>query len=383
MTGHETAGLHEPPETQAGLWDRLCDRFEADWKAGRRPAIEEFLAAMPESGRPALLRELIPLELAYRAAVGEQPTREEFDERFPDFGDLVRAAFATARADTDPPSSLRVGPSDAGQDFLSGTPSRWLDLVGPRVLSAMRGDATRAGDGTPPPPRDPDLSVPARGGEVERFRVLRPHARGGLGVVYVARDEELNREVALKRMQERFAGDPVSRARFLAEAVITGNLEHPGVVPVYGLGSEGNRPYYAMRLVRGESMREAILRLHGVGDDGPAPAARQLGMRKLLGRFVTVCNAVAYAHDRGVLHRDIKPANVCATPWRTPTTAASSTATSSRPTSCSARTARRSWSTGAWPCRRRARPTTRRTPVTPPPAAPRRPRGRWSGRPRS
>ena len=69
-----------------------------------------------------------------------------------------------------------------------------------------------------------------------RFRVLRPHAKGGLGAVFVALDEELHREVALKQILERHADDPVSRARFLLEAEITGGLEHPGIVPVYGLG---------------------------------------------------------------------------------------------------------------------------------------------------
>src|SRR5262249_19750175 len=80
----------------------------------------------------------------------------------------------------------------------------------------------------------------------QRFRVLRPHARGGLGAVFVALDEELHREVALKQILDRHADDPVSRQRFLVEAEITGGLEHPGIVPVYGLGTyDGGRPYYA------------------------------------------------------------------------------------------------------------------------------------------
>jgi hypothetical protein len=77
----------------------------------------------------------------------------------------------------------------------------------------------------------------------KRFRILRPHARGGLGQVYVAHDEELHREVALKEIQERHAADPQNRSRFLLEAEITGALEHPSIVPVYGLGTyEDGRP---------------------------------------------------------------------------------------------------------------------------------------------
>ena len=76
-----------------------------------------------------------------------------------------------------------------------------------------------------------------------RFRVLRPHARGGLGAVFLALDAELHREVALKQILDDHADDPVSRARFVLEAEITGGLEHPGIVPVYGLGTyDGGRP---------------------------------------------------------------------------------------------------------------------------------------------
>jgi serine/threonine-protein kinase len=145
-----------------------------------------------------------------------------------------------------------------------------------------------------------------------RFRRLREHARGGLGEVFVAIDEELHREVALKEIQGRLADQPESRARFVREAEITGKLEHPGVVPVYGLGAYSDgRPFYAMRFVRGESMQEAIARFHKA-DKAPRrdPGERSLALRELLGRFVAVCNAVAYAHARGVIHRDLKPANV-------------------------------------------------------------------------
>ena len=92
---------------------------------------------------------------------------------------------------------------------------------------------------------------------------LRPHARGGLGEVFVALDAELHREVALKQILEKHADDPVSRQRFVAEAEITGGLEHPGVVPVYGLGTYGGgRPYYAMRFIKGDSLKEAIEQFH-------------------------------------------------------------------------------------------------------------------------
>ncbi len=141
-----------------------------------------------------------------------------------------------------------------------------------------------------------------------RYRILRPHAKGGLGAVSVALDAELNREVALKQVLERHADDADSRARFLLEAEITGNLEHPGIVPVYGLGADNmGRPYYVMRFIRGESLKDTIQHFHETTSD---PSQRSLELRQLLRRFLDVCNAIEYAHSRGVLHRDIKPANI-------------------------------------------------------------------------
>ena len=150
-----------------------------------------------------------------------------------------------------------------------------------------------------------------------RFRLLRHHARGGIGIVSVALDSELHREVALKQIQPQHADDPTSRARFLIEAEVTGRLEHPGVVPVYGLGtSEKGRPFYAMRFVRGQSLKEAAESFHQADlDPGRDPAERTLALRQLLRRFIDVCNAIAYAHSRGVIHRDLKPANILLGPY--------------------------------------------------------------------
>ena len=144
-----------------------------------------------------------------------------------------------------------------------------------------------------------------------RFRVLRPHAMGGLGMVSVALDQELNREVALKEIQAEHADNPDSRSRFVVEAEITGGLEHPGIVPVYGLGTYADgRPFYAMRFIRGDSLKEAVDRFHGQEGGATKDSFAGLEFRKLLGRFIDVCDAIEYAHSRGVLHRDLKPGNI-------------------------------------------------------------------------
>src|SRR5262249_28161518 len=119
------------------------------------------------------------------------------------------------------------------------------------------------------------------------------------------------REVALKEIQRVHAHDAVSRGRFLLEAEVTGRLEHPGIVPVYGLGQYADgRPFYAMRFIHGDNLKEAIRRFHEAESPTRDPGERRLALRQLLGRFVDVCNSIAYAHSRGVLHRDLKPGNI-------------------------------------------------------------------------
>jgi serine/threonine-protein kinase len=144
-----------------------------------------------------------------------------------------------------------------------------------------------------------------------RYRRLRLHREGGMGTVSVAEDVELHREVALKEIKPERAHDRDCRLRFILEAEITGGLAHPGIVPVYGLGVyPDGRPYYAMRFIRGDTLKDAIDRFHAADKPGRDASERRLAFRQLLRRFVDVCNAVAYSHERGVLHRDLKPGNV-------------------------------------------------------------------------
>lgn len=144
----------------------------------------------------------------------------------------------------------------------------------------------------------------------DRFRVLRPHARGGLGQVSIAEDRELHREVALKEIQSPYVADQQSRSRFLMEAEITGRLEHPGIVPVYSLGTtESGAPFYTMRFIKGDSLKEAIEEFYSESHAWTNDQ-RRMALRRLVKRLVDVCNTIEYAHSRGVLHRDLKPGNI-------------------------------------------------------------------------
>jgi serine/threonine protein kinase len=135
------------------------------------------------------------------------------------------------------------------------------------------------------------------------FAIIRQHARGGLGVVSLARDINIKREVALKQILPQHVDNGVLNRRFMYEAQITGQLEHPSIVPVYCLGhDDAAHPYYVMRFVKGRTLDEIIMEHQA--------APNPIVFRELLRRFIAVCQAVAYAHSRGVIHRDLKPANV-------------------------------------------------------------------------
>jgi serine/threonine-protein kinase len=161
------------------------------------------------------------------------------------------------------------------------------------------------GDGGPVLPETTAYQPEARG----RYALTQLHARGGIGQVWLARDADLGRDVALKEPRPDRSDSPAVLARFLEEARITGQLEHPGVVPVYELARRpgDRRPFYTMRFVKGRTLAEAAHDFHARRQAGKSGI---LELRELLGAFVAVCNAVAYAHSRGVLHRDLKGQNV-------------------------------------------------------------------------
>ena len=145
----------------------------------------------------------------------------------------------------------------------------------------------------------------------ERYVKIQPHASGGLGTVFLARDAQIRRQVALKELKEQQADDPEKQRRFLLEGEVTGALEHPGIVPVYSLGVDSiHRPFYAMRFVKGKSLRKGIREFHESDHARDKNAFASLPFRRLLQRFLSVCHAIEYAHSRGVLHCDIKPSNV-------------------------------------------------------------------------
>jgi tetratricopeptide (TPR) repeat protein/tRNA A-37 threonylcarbamoyl transferase component Bud32 len=240
--------------------DDLVWEFGQQLRSDRHPRIEDYLAQL-DPGSPEeipLLLKLLRCEHTYRLSDGVWSLEDRL-RAFPQLRDFCALL----------PQVPTTGPAAHRETPVSGV--------------ASSGEA-----------------APAAGG---RFEVRQLHRRGGLGQVSRAFDRDLEREVALKEIRPERGDDPDSRRRFLNEARITGRLEHPSIVPVYALGQDARgRPYYVMQFVDGQTLAEAIAAHHA----RPTP----LGLRDLLRRFVAVCQAVAFAHSRGVIHRDLKPANV-------------------------------------------------------------------------
>jgi serine/threonine-protein kinase len=250
---------------------RLLEEQSAAWAWGEPTPVESLLERDPGlRGDSEVILDLIYHEWLLRTRAGDPVVPNEYRLRFPDLADKIETVFSVFRA----------------------------------INSSARPDGDQA------------EAEPARNSPTQALRILKLHAEGGLGEVYVARDDQLCREVALKQLKKGLVQDSASRARFVREAEITGRLEHPGIIPVYALGQDDERlPYYTMRLIRGHSLKDAIACFHSQRTPDHDGRARPHELRALLRSFIDVCNAVAYAHSRGVLHRDLKPANVLIGPY--------------------------------------------------------------------
>jgi serine/threonine protein kinase len=267
-----------PPELLRTI-DPICDAFEVAWKQGRRVPIEDHLHSVAEVVRPMLLEELICIELEWRCRFGEQPTAAEYCERFPACTEAITDWLAEARtAAVQLPSSAPVAAHGPPTTLQETQPLH---------------DATTAEGG-------PGALV-----QVPGFEIVGELGRGGMGVVFKARQLSLGRVVALKMILHAEYAGPEERARFQIEAQAVARLQHPHVVAIHDVGEHGRLPYMAMEFCAGGSLADKLTR-------GPVPAAETA---QLVGQLA---RAVAAAHRAGVIHRDLKPANVLLTGDGTP-----------------------------------------------------------------
>lgn len=227
--------------------DDLCAEFERKWQSDQSPSIESALTEdiLPDE-RDVLLAELIVLDVDYRRRRSENPTEQDYLDRFPDNVSVIRDAFR--------------GNDQPKRAFL--------------------------------PPSVEQLSE-----QFPSLQITELLGAGGMGAVYKARQEGLDRVVALKILPEEFGHDVKFALRFTREARTLAKLNHPNIVSVYEFGHVDDTYYFLMEYVDGSTLRDVV-------------AAGQLAPAHALAIVPHLCDALQYAHDNGVIHRDIKPENI-------------------------------------------------------------------------
>jgi serine/threonine-protein kinase len=191
-----------------------------------------------------------------------------------------------------------LGPGGAS-DFAPPSLQAITAAIGPLPQVLLRDTETVTGPGPVVQPSSAEMPAPAD--RSTHLQLLGEIARGGMGAVFKGRDPDLGRDLAVKVLLESHKDKPELVRRFVEEAQIAGQLQHPGVVPVYELGAFADRrPYFAMKLVKGHTLASMLAERDGSAADLPG----------ILSIFEAVCQTVAYAHARGVIHRDLKPSNV-------------------------------------------------------------------------
>jgi len=174
----------------------------------------------------------------------------------------------------------------------------WVRLTGPDLEAPVPA-------GAPGVELSPAAMVEVQGGA--KYEVEQLLARGGMGLIYAAKDLHCDRTVAIKVLQEPGVPEEENRRRFVGEARITSKLEHPNIVPIHELGRDvAGRVFYTMKYIRGVTLADI---LNGIRR-GDAGFIEQYPLRRLLTVFQKTCDALAFAHSRGVVHRDLKPANI-------------------------------------------------------------------------
>ncbi len=296
---------------QLAAIDSLCSEYESKRTQGGDVSIEAFLQSSAEEIRAPLKLELIQIEMEVLDAWDQLPSPASMIQRFPEHEELIHRFWNALRGRSRLPLQ-----TDAATNSTRDTQSLKTTLESTHAKgesesqSESKADTAQTSGTQSSETRSEEEAFRVSEASSSRFHILRNLAQGGIGSVFVAFDRDLDREVAIKELKRKYAKDQQVLQRFEAEATVTGNLEHPNIVPIYATGRRSDgRPYYAMRLIHGRSMQTVIAELHRK-DSFDSDLRKNAAARDLILRLVTVCKAVGFAHSRGVLHRDLKPSNI-------------------------------------------------------------------------
>jgi serine/threonine protein kinase len=248
MSENSSSRFEQMPLASKRRIDAVCACFEEAWRTGR-PALESFCNGVPTEDVPALLCELLYIDVECRRRLGETPVAGDYVARFPGREPVVQEVFPT----------IEIGPKGTISDELPAVTEEGLHVPGYRIIDEL--------------------------------------GRGGMGVVYRAKHLALKRTVALKFILTGSKASPRHQARFRHEAELIARLRHPNIVQIYDIGEVEGQMFLALEYAEGGSLRE---RLHG----------RPVEPRAAVQIIEPVARAVQHAHRQGVIHRDIKPANI-------------------------------------------------------------------------
>ncbi len=256
--------------------DAICREFEADWRAGRQPRLEDYLGEVPDGCRAALRAELEALLAELRPPVGPETDPGSRTER--------------------PPSTIAEAPTIAPRTAAAQPlPGEASTPVHEELIVRPSAGATVDLESSGLPSSEP--ASPTRIRYFGDYEIIRELARGGMGVVFEARQVSLNRKVALKMILAGQLANDTDVKRFYSEAQAAANLDHPGIVPIFEVGQHEGQHYFSMGFVEGQSLSQRLT-------DGPLPP------REVAALMTAVAEAVDYAHQCGVIHRDLKPGNI-------------------------------------------------------------------------
>ncbi len=246
--------------------ERMISEQVKEWMSGARPPVKLFLSRYAGlCDEPNALFELINQEIVLRQMRGETPRPDDYLVDFPDLAEPLSRLFEIHGALSIPPD-LRPG---AENDSRTGADGR---------------------------PRSEIASAP----RIPGYEIQGILGRGGMGIVYLARHQALDRKVALKVLHEGRQDDPEHRARFAREAAAVAKCQHPNLVQIHEIGEHDGRFYLVLEYVEGQTLAHVLA---GV----PEPP------REAAALVETLARAIDHAHTRGVIHRDLKPANVLIT----------------------------------------------------------------------
>lgn len=275
----------DPPSAGSrSQFEELIESFERAWRAGSLPNIDDFLH-LEGAEQKALLVELIHADLEFRIKAGEATRVESYFDRYPQLAQDKAAVVELLKAECElRQREADVDLSEYARRFPTHVEDLRRSLAGARTL----------------PDRGEDLNAKGSEGElptVPGYEIIEQIGRGGMGVVYLARQLGLHRIVALKMILTGHQAGPNDLARFRAEAAALARVQHPNIVQIYDCGEAAGRPYFAFEFVAGGSLADYIL-----GTPQPVPTAARL--------VETLARSVHVAHANGVIHRDLKPANI-------------------------------------------------------------------------